>query len=82
MQYAAKSEACKPADPAHAMNMALLALAQQQRKHPEEARRALDEASQVINRLQADARRRDHDLQIAQILFREADALLNAPTKP
>lgn len=37
----------------------------------------VEEASKPIDRLQADANRRDHDLLIDQILFNEADALID-----
>jgi hypothetical protein len=58
-------------------------LAQHQLQHPDEARRALEAASQLINRLQADDKKNGHhDRQIAQILFREAEVLINGKTKP
>lgn len=83
VKHVAKSEECKPAETAHALNLAVLAMAQHQLRHPEEARRALDETSQLINRLQADDKiKGDHDLLIAQVLFREAEALINGKTKP
>jgi hypothetical protein len=52
-------------------------MAQHQLKQPEEALHALDDASQLITRLQAGQSKRDHDLLIAKILFREAEALIN-----
>ena len=55
---------------------AVLALAEHQLKHPDEARTALDEASQVIQHQLAIDRNYD-DLLIAEILFREAEALIN-----
>ncbi len=83
VNYVEKSEEHKPADTLHATNLAVLAMARHQQKLPEEARQALDEASQVINRLKAyENNKADHDLLIAQILFREADALINGKPKP
>jgi len=44
-------------------------LAQHQLQHPDESRRALEEALQLINRLQADDNNKGHhDRQIAQTL--------------
>ena len=83
VKYVAKSEEYKPIDVAHALNLAVRAMAQHQLQHPDEARTALDEASQLITRLQADDKNnRDHDLLIARILFREAEALINGKTEP
>ncbi|MGH7138306.1 MAG: hypothetical protein ACREHD_21360, partial [Pirellulales bacterium] len=85
VKYAAKSEELKRTDFAHALNLAVLALAQHQLKHSDEACRALEEAVQVTDRLQADANNKgNHDLLIAQILLREAEALMNGqpPSKP
>lgn len=48
-------------------------MAHHQRKQPEEARRALDEASKILVRTQGDADARSyHDELIAQVLYREA----------
>jgi tetratricopeptide (TPR) repeat protein len=83
LKFAARSEELKPLDFAHTLNLAVRAMAQHQLEHPEEARRALDEASQLINRLQSDDKvKGDHDLLIAQILFHEAEALINGQAKP
>lgn len=54
---------------------------QHQLKHPDEARQALDEAAEVIQRLQA-IDRNDHDLLNAEILYREANALINGKEAP
>ncbi len=83
LEYVRKSEELKPAEFAHAMNLAVLAMAQHRLKHPEESRRALLEVSQVIKRLRADAQNNgEHDLLIAEILFREAETVIQGNTKP
>ncbi len=83
VKYVAKSEEFKPAEPAHALNLAVRAMAQHQLGQADEARTALDEASQLITRLQADDKNKGHhDLFIAQILLREAEALINGKPKP
>jgi len=81
IKHITQSEQLKPMDWAHAMNLAVLAPAQHQLKHPDEARAALDEALQVIERLQT-VDRNHSDLLIAQILFREAEALINGKEEP
>jgi len=81
MKFVKKSEELKPAEVAHASNLAILALAEHQLQHPDEACRALDDARQAIQLLQADPSKRDHDLLIAEILFHEAEALI-ASNKP
>ena len=80
--YVARSEERKPPERAHAMNLAVLAMAHHQLQHPEESRRVLEQASQLIDRLNADESKLDHDLLIAQILHREAEALINGKTNP
>ena len=86
VQYVAKSEEYKPIDVAHAMNLAVLAMAQHQlgkAGKAGEAKTALEEASQLITRIKGDpARKGDHDLLIAEILFHEAEALINSKTEP
>lgn len=83
VKYVAKSEEFKPTDVPHALNEAVLALAQHQLQHPDEARTALEEVSQLIARLKASpARKGDHDLLIAEILFREAEVRINGTTEP
>jgi hypothetical protein len=67
----------------HAENLAVLAMAHHQLQHSAEAQRALDEAAQFLPRLQADeGLKGQHDLLIAQILFREAEALISGQKKP
>ncbi|MBS0267001.1 MAG: hypothetical protein JSS02_34060 [Planctomycetes bacterium] len=81
--FVTKSEESQPGVLSHAENLAVMALAQHQLQHPADARRALDEAAQLIPRLQSDETHNgNHDLLIAEILFREAEALINAPRKP
>ena len=83
VKYVEKSEEHKPEDFAHAINLTVLAMARHQLKDPEEARKALDEAFQIINRLKSDKNNiANHDLLIPQILFREAEKLINGQTKP
>ena len=79
MKHITQSEQLKPENSAHAINLAVLALAQHQLKHPDEARKALDEASQVIRSLQA-IDKNHHDLLIAEILYREAEVTINGKT--
>lgn len=63
------------------MNVSLVTAALRQLDHPDEARSALDEAKQLIIRLQADETKDEHhDLRFAEILFREAEAKLNGKT--
>ena len=53
------------------MNMAVLALARHRLKNHKEARTALDEPSRLVSRLKT-----DHDRQIAEVLLREAAAMI------
>jgi tetratricopeptide (TPR) repeat protein len=83
VKYMKRSEELKPDEIPHAMNLAVRAMAEHQLRHPEEARRALEAASQLINRLQADAKNKGNpDALDVQILYREAEALLSGKTKP
>ena len=83
VKYVAKSEEYKPIEVAHAMNLALVAMAQHQLGKAGEAKTALVEASQLITRLKGDpGRKGDHDLLIAEILFHEAEALMNGKEQP
>lgn len=91
VKYITKSEQLQPVDFTHAMNLSVLALAQQQLNRPEKARKALDEVKQLISQLRADEmKKHSHDLRIAEILHCEAEALINgrpnpkpsAPTQP
>ena len=83
VKYVAKSEEFKPIDVAHAFNLAVLAMAQHQLGKADEAKTALEVASQLISRLEEDPNQKGgHDLLIAQILQREAEALINGKTAP
>jgi tetratricopeptide (TPR) repeat protein len=78
VQYLAKSEEYKPIDLTHAMNLAVLTMAQHQLGKPDEAKTALEEASKLITRLKEDpGRKGDFDLLIAEILFNEAKELID-----
>lgn len=81
VKHVAQSEQLTSLDNNRALNLAVLAMAQHQLKHPDEARQTLNEAAEVIQRLQA-IDRNDHDLLIAEILFREAEALMNGKEQP
>jgi tetratricopeptide (TPR) repeat protein len=75
IKYLGKSEELTRDDRVHAFNLALLALSHHQLQHQSEARQALDEASQLITRLRKNASDNgDHDVLIAEILYREAEA--------
>jgi tetratricopeptide (TPR) repeat protein len=54
VQYVAKSEQNKPIEVAHALNLAVLTMAQHQLGKADEAKAALEEASQLITRLKGD----------------------------
>jgi tetratricopeptide (TPR) repeat protein len=83
VKYVTRSEDLMPGDLTHALNLAVLAMAQHQLQHPDEARRALAEAVELTDRPQSDAGSNgDFDLLIAQILLREAQALINGKTQP
>ena len=83
VKYVKRSEELKPEELPHAMNLAVRAMAEHQLRHPEEARRALEAASQLINRLQADAKKKGIQAALdVPILYREAEALLSGKTKP
>ena len=83
LKYATDSQGRKPVDFIRAMNLAVLAMAQHHLRHPDLARLALDDALQVTGRLPADANRPGHiDTLIAQILLREAEALIGGEPRP
>ena len=68
VEYVAKSEDNNPTYFSHAMNLAVLAMAQHELDHPDEAAAALAEASQLITRLRENPNNQGHhDLQIAEI---------------
>lgn len=70
-----KSEESRPHEFAHAMNLAVLAMAEHQLGHPEVARAALEQLGPIANRLRTDP---THDGQIAWLLYDEALALINS----
>ncbi len=83
VKFVTRSEELTPPDFAHAMNLAVLALAQHQLQHPDEARKALEEASQLVIHLKDDSKNKGHhDLLIAQILLREAEAKITGKAEP
>jgi len=83
VKYAMKSEESKPQELTRAMNLALVAMAEHQLQHPDRARRVLDEASQLVARRESNPINNDSpNLMIAQILLREAQALVNGKPRP
>ncbi len=83
LKYVKRSEEQKPEDAPHALNLVVRAMAEHQLRHPEEARRALEAASKLINRLMADAKNKGIQAPFdVQIVYREAEALLSGKTKP
>ena len=66
-----------------ALYQSVLALAQQQIGHSDDAQAALAEASQLIARLkEAPGQRIHHDLLIAEILYRKAECKINGKKEP
>jgi hypothetical protein len=83
VQYVTKSEEYKPVEVAHAMNVVVRAVAQHQLGQTDKARTAFEEATQLITRLNEDpGQKGDHNLLIAEILFHEAEALINGKPEP
>ncbi len=77
VRYVAKSEEYRPSELPRAMICTVLAMAQHQLRHPQEARAALDDASQLLTILQKNPNHKvDHDFLIAQMLYREAKRLM------
>ncbi len=75
VKYVARSEEFKPLDAAKAFNLAVLAMAQHQLGHRDEAKAVLEELSQLVARLQAgDLSNENHDNLIARILLHEAES--------
>lgn len=73
-----RSEKYQPIDLTRSLTLSLLAMARQKLQQSDAARKALDEASQLIERLGADAANAGNvDLQIARILYAEAQALIS-----
>ena len=83
IKYVTKSDELQNHEFAHAMNLVGFALAQHQHQHPEEARKALDQASQLISQLQTDETKKGSpDLRIAEVLLHEAEAKIKGKAKP
>ena len=76
-----QSEGFAPGDQCRALSLAVLAMAQHDLKHPEKARTALNEARQLLTKLQAN-NRHNHDTLIAEILLHEAEAKMNGKEQP
>ena len=75
VKYFAKSEEHNPRGFVRAVTLSILALAQHELQESDNARKSLEEASQVITRLKEDPNNKGHyNLMIAEILFREAEA--------
>jgi tetratricopeptide (TPR) repeat protein len=78
VKYIANSEQLKPHVLARPFNQAVLAMAHMELNHPDEAKAALAEATLLITQLNKDPDKKGHhDLLIAEILFREAEAKIN-----
>jgi serine/threonine protein kinase/WD40 repeat protein/tetratricopeptide (TPR) repeat protein len=78
LKHITQSEQLQPSDYTQALNLAVRALAQHQLRHPDEARKALDESSRVIKELQSSPKH--HDVLVAEILYREAETMINGDT--
>lgn len=79
VRYVTKSEEYKPGELPRAMILAVLAMAQHQLQHSQEARAALDETSKLLTNLDKDpGNKANHDFLIAKMLFREAEQLIGA----
>ena len=83
VSYANKSVSLNPGPlPHHALNLAILALAHHQLNHSKEAEKALAEGMLLNQRLKGDPNNRvHHDMLIPELLFREAEALINGKTQ-
>ena len=81
VECVAKSDQLRPVDFARAANLPVLAMAQHELGNEAAASRALDEASQLLKKLEAiEANRGHNDLMIGQILLREANQTIKAET--
>ena len=78
IKYATRSEEHGPADVLSARTLSVIALAQHQQGNTDEATTALQEATQLLEKIQQNpAGGYRTDLQIAKILHREAKATIN-----
>lgn len=76
--YVANSEANAPSANCHVLNLTLLAQTEHERNRHAEARKTLEQASQLLAQFREfPSAKGDHDLLIAEILFREAEAKIN-----
>lgn len=83
LEYLEKSEALTPQERIHANNLVLQAMVLQKLERHDEARKTLEEAKEFINGLQKRPEvRGDHDVLIALISLREAEALINGENEP
>jgi hypothetical protein len=83
VKFVANSQALDPLKFAEAMNLAVLAMAKHQLQQPADAQQALNEAAELIDRLQRSKENvGNFDLQIARILYSEADALIHGNQQP
>jgi hypothetical protein len=81
VEYVKKSDQYRPIDFVRAANLPVLAMAQQQLGDEAAAKAALQQASQVLERLRADeANVGHHDLLIAELLFGEAEKQVKGAT--
>ena len=82
LEYLTKSNQLRPVDFARAANLPLLAMVQHELGDSTAASQALEAASTLLKRLEADETNNGHnDMLIGQILFREADAKINGESK-
>jgi hypothetical protein len=83
VKFLAKSEESQENQFTHAMNMAIGTLVRQELGNTDDARKLLGEASQLINQLQLDEKKRANpELRQAEILLREAEAKIKGQTVP
>jgi hypothetical protein len=85
VKYVANSSALSPHEFIQPMNLAILAMARHQLHDSDAARSALDEAAQLLGRLEGNPHNQGHhDILIAKILYLEAQALIEAkrPSTP
>lgn len=77
--YVANSKALRPPSQVHALNLAILALAECDLNHDEASRLAVEELSQLISQARKSSDILGHDTLIAEILLHEAEAKLRNP---
>ena len=78
VKYIGQAQELNPTDLSRAFNLSVLAMAHHELQHLDDAQTAFGEAAQLITRLNQDpSNKGHHDLLIAEILFREAEAKIN-----